>query len=143
MRLDNSRKKYAFTLTELLIVVIIISVMAAFTIPNYSRSIERSHRRDAETQLTTIWSANQVYRAQYGSYWPPNNNGGPGYDITAINSNLGLGIIPNGMTYNCTSVAANTFTCTAVRQPASSFTITVTQAQIGGSNPACTAGTCP
>lgn len=134
-------KDHAFTLTEILVVVIIIGVMASFTIPNYTKSIERSHRRDAETQLKTIWSANQIYRAQNGAYWPPDDNGGAGYDITAINSTLGLGIIPNGMDYICTSALTDTFTCRADRQPSASFTITVTQAQIDGTNPNCS-GNC-
>ena len=140
-----NKKNTAFTLTELMVVVIIIGVMASFAIPNYILSIERSHRRDAETQLMTIWSANQIYRAQNGVYWPPPNTTG---DITAINSNLSLGIIPNGMTYNCAGLSADAlnpfgrFTCTAARQPSSSFTITVTQTQISGTNPSC-GGSCP
>ncbi len=136
-----SRRDHAFTLTELLVVVIIIGVMAAFTVPNYTRSIERSHRKDAETQLKTIWSADQIYRAQNGRYWPPVSASN---DIAAINSNLGLGIIPNGMTYNCNSVLTDTFTCTAARDPAPpSFTIIVNEAQIvDGINPSCT-GNCP
>lgn len=122
---------------ELMIVVSILGVIAAFAIPNYTKSVERSHRRDAETQLTTIWSANQIYRAQNGNYWP---NDAAGRGIADINNDLGLGIIPNGMTYSC----AGAFTCTAARQPpAASFTITVTEAQIDGSNPSCTAGSCP
>lgn len=143
MRLKQNNK--AFTLTELMIVVIIIGVMASFAIPNYSKSVERAHRKDAETQLSTIWSADQIYRSQNGQYWPS----GGSNDITAINNTLGLGIIPNGMTYNCTGGPPTvpnpfgTFTCTAVRQPpAASFTITVTQAQIDSSNPSCGGG-CP
>lgn len=130
---------------ELMIVVFIISVMAAFVIPNYSKSIERSHRKDAETQLTTIWSANQIYRSQNGRYWPLDASN---YNITSINSTLGLGIIANGMTYNCTGGPISgpnpygTFTCTAARLPSSSFTITVTQTQIDSSNPSCS-GSCP
>lgn len=134
------KRNCAFTLTELLVVVIIIGLMAAFTVPNYTRSVERSHRKDAETQLKTIWSADQIYRAQNGTYWPSPASGSN--DIAAINNNLGLGIISNGMTYTCNSALTDTFTCTAVRQPSASFTITVTQAQIDGSNPSCS-GSCP
>ena len=130
---------------ELMVVVVIIGVLASFAIPNYTTSIERSHRRDAETQLMTIWSANQIYRAQNTLYWPDPSTSG---DLTAINSNLSLGIISNGMTYNCAGLSADAsnpfgrFTCTAARQPSSSFTITVTQAQLGGANPICS-GSCP
>lgn len=137
MMLNRHDDKKAFTLTELLIAVFIIAVMASFAIPNYSRAVERSHRRDAETQLTTIWSANQIYRAQNGNYWPTAND----QNLTQINSNLGLGIIANGMTYECDGDGTN-FSCTAARQPSSSFKITLTDAQISGSNPSCS-GTCP
>ena len=133
------KRDHAFTLTELLVVVIIIGVMAAFTVPNYTKSVERSHQKDAETQLKTIWSADQIYRAQNGAYWPPVSESN---DIAAINSNLGLGIIPNGMTYNCASSATNTFTCTASRDPSGSFVISVNEAQISSLNPSCT-GNCP
>ena len=141
MRL-NRNDIVSFTLTELMIVVIIVGIMAAFAVANYTRSIERSHRRDAETQLTNIWSAEQIYRAQYGQYWPSDEGS---HLISEINSTLGLGIIPNGMTYSCTGVlTSNTFTCTAVRQPpAASFTIRVAQAQIDGTNPSCSSGSCP
>src|SRR3989338_8723727 len=119
------KRDHGFTLTELLVVVIIIGVMAAFTVPNYTKSVERSHRKDAETQLKTIWSADQIYRAQNGAYWPPVLSGSN--DIASINSNLGLGIIPNGMTYNCASAATDTFTCTAARDPAASFVLSVNE----------------
>lgn len=138
-------KRRAFTLTEIMVVVIILGVMASFVLPNYTKSIDRGYRRDAETQLTTIWSADQIYRSQNGQYWPSDNNSGAGYDITAINNTLGLGIIPNGMTYSCVGAAPDathpfgSFTCTAVRGP---FTITITEAQINDSNPSCS-GTCP
>ena len=132
----------AFTLTELMIVVAIIGIIAGFAIPNYTKAVERAHLRDAIIQLTNVHAANQIYRAENGSYWPPAN----GQDLTAINANLDLGILPNGMTYTCgigAGPAGSTFSCTAVRDPpAASFTVTVTQAAVSGTNPGCT-GTCP
>ena len=139
-------RKKAFTLTELLVVVLIIGIMASFAVPNYTKSVERSHQTDAVNQLTTIWSANQIIRAQTGRFWPADNNGGFGYLIADINSNLGLGVIQNGMTYNCVGagVPPGTFTCTAVRQaPATAFTVSVTEAVLSATNPQCTSGACP
>ena len=147
--------KKAFTLTELLIVVLIIGVMASVGVPNYSRAIDRSHQSDASNQLTTIWAAEQVYRAQNGRFWPPNNNAknDPANDINAINTSLTLGIIPNGMTYSCICTIANCnttppgdFQCDADRDPpATAFTVRVTNGVlISGTNPnPCAAGTCP
>ena len=129
--------KKSFTLTELIVVVLIIGIMAGFAIPNYGRAVERAHRRDAETNLLAIHAANRIYFSEHDNYWP---DGGAGA-LADINQNLRLSIIPNGMTYNCTNVTANDYTCTATRNPpATSFTITITQAQ--PPNPTCS-GTCP
>ena len=131
----------AFTLTELMIVVVIVGVIAGFAIPNYTRAVERAHLRDAVVQLTTVHAANQIYRAENEKYWPLVS----GQDLAAINAALSLSIIANGMTYTCGGVLAGTsFTCTAVRDPpAASFTVTVTEAPVSSSNPSCTAGACP
>ncbi len=142
----------AFTLTEMMVVVLIISVMAAFAVPNYTRTVERAHSKDAATELTTIWAANQVYKAQNGKYWPttgqrPPVAGDP--DITQINTNLHLSIVANGMTYLCGGDAAGAnFTCTASRTyQSTTYTLTVDQNPITAppvtttSNPKC--ASCP
>ena len=141
-------KKKAFTLTELLIVVLIIGIMASFGIPSYSRAIDRSHQSDASNQLTTIWAAEQVYRAQNGRFWPFDN---APHNITEINTNLTLGIIPNGMTYSCTCTGGScatppgNFQCNALRDPpATAFTVRVTNAVLSPTNPQCISGAaCP
>ena len=139
----DSKHLTGFTLIELITVVIIIGVIAAFAIPSYQTAIERTHRRDAETNLMNIHSANKIYNSENNNYWP---NTGVSQDVNAINSALKLSIIPNGMTYSCTGTAS-TFTCTAVRNP-SIYTITITQTPISlnpSTNPSCTngTGTCP
>ncbi len=140
--MNNSHASKAFTIMEILIVVIIVGVMAAFAIPNYGRSVSQSHLQDAMMQLSAIRTANQVYYARTGAYWPPSGSNG----VTAINSNLSLNIIENGMTYTCGpgATVGTTFTCTAVTSGAGSFTTTVTQAPLSTTNPQCTSGSaCP
>ena len=137
------RNEKSFTLTELIVVVIIIGIIASFAIPNYGRTIERAHWRDAETNLLAIHAADRIYFSENGQYWP---HGLPGA-LADINHDLRLSIIPNGMTYSCTNVTPTDYTCTATRNPpAASFTITVTQAPINltppNPNPDCT-GACP
>lgn len=134
----------AFTLTELIITVVIVGVIAGFAVPNYRKSVERTYYQDAVMQLRSIHAANKLYAARDddGDYWPPANN----QDVTTINNNLSLNIMGNGMTYTCgigAGPAGSTFTCTAVRFPGSAFTVTVTQADLSAANPACTAGSCP
>ena len=123
---------------ELMVVSVILGIIAGFAIPNYNTAIERSHRRDAENQLRSIYAADSIYRAQNNSYWPAAN----GQLIAAINSGLGLNIIANGMTYtcNCRVACGSDFSCTATRN---GWTLTVTEAALGAGNPSCTAGVCP
>ena len=96
--------KKAFTFMELMVVVTIVGIVAGFAIPNYTRSVERAYRKDGENNLLMIGAAQRIYAAR--------NNGQylAAPDVNAINSGLGLAIIPNEMTYLCTSVS-----CSAVR----------------------------
>lgn len=130
----------AFTIMEIMVVIVILGAIAGFAIPNYTKSVEQAYERDAIMQLSAIHATNQIYFAKTGAYWPPN---GSAYDVNSINSNLNLNIIENGMTYSCTGTNGTTFTCTAVRSGAAAFTVTVTEAALTATNPDCTSGACP
>jgi prepilin-type N-terminal cleavage/methylation domain-containing protein len=139
--MQQTFRNKAFTLMEILVVIVILGAIAGFAIPNFTRTIERSHENDAILQLEAIHSANKIYQARNNAYWPPDT---ASYDITSINTNLGLNIIANDMTYTCLGTDGSTFFCKAVRNaPAASFTVSVTEADLSSSNPACTAGACP
>ncbi len=128
--------KKAFTLTELITVLVILGIIAGFAIPNYNTAIERSHRRDADIQLRAIHVANQIYRAQNGNYLAGT------FDLAAINNTLGLNIISNGMDYQC-SGDGTTYSCTATHN---AWTLGVTEQALSDTaplNPDCTTGTCP
>lgn len=58
----------AFTLIELMVVVIIIGILAAFAIPQYTKTIERSHQSEAITNLGIIRGAQLRYFAEYNTY---------------------------------------------------------------------------
>lgn len=143
-----------FTIMEILVVVIIIGVIASFALPRYGKSVAQSHYQDMVMQLSAIRTANQIYFAQTSMYWPHPTYVGD-LQITGINSNLGLNIIENNVTYNCTPTGvATTFSCTGVYQggdpPATSFTVEVTQAPLSTDqsspsalNPKCISGACP
>ncbi len=121
----------AFTLVELMVVVVILGVVAGFAIPNYTKSVERSHRKDAESNLKMVHAAQQMYAARNDdSYWSGGN-------LAAINSTLQLNIVANGKTYTCTG-GGTAFSCTAVR---GAWTVTITQAS---TTPTCApSGSCP
>ncbi len=129
---------------EILVVVIIAGIIAAFAIPNYGGSISRTHFQDAVMQLSAIRTANQIYFARTSSYWPTAAN----QDIAAINTALSLNIIANSVTYTCGPglPVGTAFTCTADYAGTNPFTLTVTEAPLSTTNPQnprCTAGTCP
>lgn len=126
------KKTFGFTLTELLIVVILVGVIAAFALPNYSKSLNSAHRRDAEIQLASIHSANSIYHAQSGAYLPTGTG-----DLSEINSGLNLGIIANGVIYTyARGASVNEYTAKA--QYASGQCIEVTE-----SGTVAISGTCP
>ena len=71
-----------FTLMELLIVVIIIGILAALAIPQYTKTIERAHWAEAIDNLGQIRSAEIRYFAERDAY--TSNFGG--LDITDPNT---------------------------------------------------------
>ncbi len=81
--------KKAFTLMELIIVIIIASAIAGFALNNYLKTIEISEARNAITLARAIQAAEEVYLAKNGVYWPEVDGH---YDIDEINANLDLSI---------------------------------------------------
>ncbi|KGD63699.1 secretion protein [Alcanivorax nanhaiticus] len=64
----NMRKSKAFTLIELLIVIAIISVLAAISFPSYVAYMERTHRLDTQSSMLDLASSLEIYRSQNLSY---------------------------------------------------------------------------
>jgi prepilin-type N-terminal cleavage/methylation domain-containing protein len=62
-----------FTLIEMLVVVIIISVLAAIGAPQYFKVVERARMVEATAMLGTIRSAQERILARDGSYANDNN----------------------------------------------------------------------
>ncbi len=50
-----------FTLLEVLVVVIIVTILAGIALPNYTRSVEKARMRDAEAKLNLIFQAERMY----------------------------------------------------------------------------------
>ncbi|GJM22061.1 MAG: hypothetical protein DHS20C15_19760 [Planctomycetota bacterium] len=57
-----------FTLVELAVVVVIIGVLAAFAVPRFLSSVERSKAAEAYNYLATAHSAQERYHARQGTY---------------------------------------------------------------------------
>lgn len=60
--------KSGMTLVELMIVLVILSVLAALAWPSYQNAVQRSRRADGIAALTEIMQAQERWRANHPSY---------------------------------------------------------------------------
>lgn len=62
------RKKKGFSLIELAVVVVIIGVLAAFAVPRFLASVERSKSTEAFNYLAAVQGAQERYHSRQGTY---------------------------------------------------------------------------
>ncbi len=116
-----------FTLLELIIGLVIVTILASLAIPSFSKAIEKTKVKDAQTTLSAIYSAEKIYRLDQGTYGPlyPTLNPPDGLvanryisdpDPSNNNTNWDFGVVS----------AADTFTATATRTGGRYNNLTVT-----------------
>ena len=66
--LFSPKARKGFTLVELAVVIVIIGVLAAFGVPRFLKSVERSKAAEAFAYLSAVRSSQERYLAQYGQY---------------------------------------------------------------------------
>ena len=71
----NKRRRNAFTLIEILIVVVIMAVLAATIIPQFAASTEDAKRSQQDFNLHTIRSQIEIYKLQHAGTYPKIDNG--------------------------------------------------------------------
>lgn len=72
----RNRASKAFTLVEILIVVVILGILAAIVIPQFTNASQDAQIGNVETQLQTIRSQIELYRVRNNGQYP--NLGGFG-----------------------------------------------------------------
>ena len=61
-------RRTGFTLVELAVVVVIIGVLAAFAVPRFMASVERSKAAEAFNYLAAVQASQERYHARQGTY---------------------------------------------------------------------------
>ena len=109
----------AFTLLEIIVVVIIVGILASLGIANYSGTKEKAIGKEAIANLKMVAAAEKVYRLETGSYYPA--DGSTISSLTTINSDLKLSLTDRNWVYSIVGGAGGgSFEAIANRQDAGS-----------------------
>ena len=65
------RREQGFTLVEILIVVVILGILAAIVIPQFTNASETARASSLNTQLQSIRSQLELYQLQHNGEYPP------------------------------------------------------------------------
>ena len=79
-----------FTLTELIIVIVIIGIIIAFASPQFIATKERALDKEAKVVIALIQAAEKTYRMEQTFYYP--YPAGTATDVTNINNYLRLSL---------------------------------------------------
>ncbi|OQK16826.1 hypothetical protein AU255_02670 [Methyloprofundus sedimenti] len=117
------KKKYhtsGFTLIELMITVVVISILATIAIPSYLDSVRKARRNDAKGELSRLAQAQQKYRVI-----------NTGYATSAL---LAQFLDPTASPLPTSLPASTYYTFAVITNTAIAFTITATPKSTGGQN---------
>lgn len=131
--------KKGFTLMEIIVVMVIIGILAAISVPIYTTIVVQGSAKAAQNNLITIYNAQKNYYFSNGAYCTSAN--GVCNSLNSINTTLALNLIDNNFTYTCNNAAG--FICTATNNSDSRLVLTLSNNPIvlpGGTpplNPSC------
>ena len=81
-----------FTLVEILIVVIILGILAAIVIPQFTSASEDARKNSASSLLQTIRAQIELYKLQHGDRWPTSTGTTAGtFDWTGLTGTTTFG----------------------------------------------------
>src|SRR5262249_18412413 len=106
------RRQTGFTLIEIIVALVVLSVTMFFGIPTYINYINMGAAKAAQNNLIAIYNSEKSFYFKNAQYCirtgpPPHCT-----DLTTLNQNLGLGITDGNFDYVCNNDATG-FICTA------------------------------
>ncbi|MFP4473758.1 MAG: prepilin-type N-terminal cleavage/methylation domain-containing protein [Candidatus Omnitrophota bacterium] len=129
-----------FTLTEILLVVVILGVVAGWGLPNFTKMFRRADEKDAVAQLKAVHAAQELYAARNNQQYAA------AADTAAVNSDLNLSIMGQDFRYSCTtSNGGLDYSCQALHND-EGYAVLIGNGDIDDGNPCCDTATgesCP
>ena len=124
----NPKRRYGFTLLELLMTVVVIGILAAMAFAGYQRTVEGGRWQTARDILQTIYSGEVVFWTTNNQYFAP----GAWSTIYMDDPNVTIPVTFTVVVNN--AAVPPTFTATATRNggPCNAETQTVNQARVFG-----------
>jgi len=106
------KNKYGATLAEMLVVLLILAILVALTLPQFNTLRERGLAREAKANLKLISVAEKIYRMRLATYYPSSDwtDNNP----TTISTFLKVNITQTNWLYSIAG-GADTFTAYADR----------------------------
>ena len=68
MRAKATKSLAAFTLLEMMVSVIVLSVLISFSVPRFRKAFEQARVDLATANLQAIWTAQRLYKVQNGAF---------------------------------------------------------------------------
>ncbi|MCX5674918.1 MAG: prepilin-type N-terminal cleavage/methylation domain-containing protein [Planctomycetota bacterium] len=120
-----------FTLVELAVVVVIIGVLAAFAVPRFLASVERSKAAESFNYLSSIQAAQERYHARQSTYAADLDD----IDIKMTNLKyFTVGTVEAGSTASLEDSWTLTLTRTGASAGYGAYTVTFTEQGYDGEN---------
>ena len=95
-----------FSLLELVVVVVVIGILSAIAIPQYTGYLQKGRDTDAQMSLRSISASQERFKLLYGTYCGPTSNPICNSSATII-SNLLSGVNLNTKYYSFTIVSSS------------------------------------
>ncbi len=89
MKPVRGRKRNAFTLVEILIVVVILGILAAIVVPQFTTAADDARNGNIDTQISVLENQFELFKAKTGAY----------PTVAQLNSSTSTVMDPNGDPY--------------------------------------------